>query len=262
VRAASDDIALVARMTVAGDRPSLLENVRGLWRENVFDWFQIFPAAPSSPSAGLVTLGARGARPPEPQLPPAFLPQLVELLSSYESLFAPGNRFRGVLEYERLVDMIVNGKMALAYCSGGRSYYTFSPDDSIMPCHRLVGDLRFRAGQAGLGLEQPLDAWRTGVDAHPVCSECWARYCCGGGCKQENLMATGDVRAPGAAVCAYQLTLVEHVARMLSRQGPEYRARDRRPLDDLFVSCGRPVIATHRSDAEPDAGALQHFRLA
>jgi uncharacterized protein len=266
VRAASDDITLVARMTVVGEHPSLRENVEGLWEHNLFDYFQIYPGVVPAEKAEIFLsaerLLGRGERAPPaaaPMMEPSFLRQLADLVAVYESFFTPDNRFRGVLEYERIVDLVLQGKLAVSFCSAGRNYYTLSPDDSIMPCHRLVGQVRFQTGSGARGLTAPLDAWRRSVDEHPVCGGCWVRYVCGGGCKQESFVATGDLNTPSPELCDYQIKLVENVTRMLARQGSAYRARDRAPLDDLFVSCGRPVVASARVEARAPDG-LMHFR--
>ncbi|HEX3761372.1 MAG TPA: radical SAM protein [Kofleriaceae bacterium] len=246
LRAASDDVLLVARMTVLGGEPTLLEDVRELWSYNLFDYFQIYPAV--VPAEKLTRISrTRGAA--SAHLSSGFMPQFLELVAAYPELFRPDNRFRGVLEYERIAELLLRGKIALAFCSGGRNYFTFSPDASIMPCHRLVGDTRFQVGTAARGLVDEPVAWRLPVDANPVCSRCWARYVCGGGCKQENLVATGDLTAPNPELCAYQTRMLESVIQVIARGDEGYAERSRDALDDLFVSCGRPVADAGRRHA-------------
>ena len=55
--------------------------------------------------------------------------------------------------------MMLNGQLALSYCSGGRNYLRFSPTIPIMPCHRLVGEEEF---QVGLGLPSSTPASQNG----------------------------------------------------------------------------------------------------
>jgi radical SAM protein with 4Fe4S-binding SPASM domain len=264
VRTAGDGITLVARMTVVSSEPSLLDNVRELWSYNLFDYFQIYPgvtpAAGSSISStcggGLVQLGE--PKPPRQTMHGGFLQQLSELLDHYPGLFQTGNRFRGVLEYERISEMVLTGKMALAYCSAGGTYFTFSPDDSIVPCHRLVGHPEFHAS-VGAAPEE-LSEWTLPVDRHPVCSTCWARYICGGGCRQENFVATGSLRQLNEETCLYQRRLAEGVIRTLAFATDTYRTMTRQ-LDDLFISCGRPVVANAREKRERRLEIdLRHFR--
>lgn len=261
VRAASDAITLVARMTVVGGRPALRDNVRLLWGLNLFDYFQVYPGVIPAGRSGILDHGGAAAAGKPRTMSADFLAQLADFVADYPALFTPGNRFQGVLEYERIVDMVLQGKAALSFCSGGRSYFTFSPDRSIMPCHRLVGDTAFQVGGSREGLSgQRLDAWRLPIDDHPVCSTCWVRYVCGGGCKQENFQATGDLNAPSREGCDYQMRLVENVVAMLAGQDAGYRARSRAPLDDLFVSCGRPMVVNLRADGAAPPRALAHFR--
>jgi radical SAM protein with 4Fe4S-binding SPASM domain len=264
VRDAGPALVLVARMTVVGDCPPLVDNVRELWGYNLFDYFQIYPGVVPREKANVISLKVLGDADltvAPPTISPRFLPQFLELVRIYPDLFQPGNRFKGVLEFERAADMIIRGKLALSFCSGGRNYYTFSPDDSIMPCHRLVGDVRFQVGEATRGLTVDPVAWRMPVDCHPVCSECWIRYACGGGCKQENLVGTGDIHTPNPEACHYQIKMVESVIQIIAEQGKAYGDRRRDVLDDLFVSCGRPVILSQRDEEFDLAGAqLRYFR--
>ncbi|WP_031012952.1 radical SAM/SPASM domain-containing protein [Streptomyces sp. NRRL F-5727] len=260
-----DAVTLVARMTIATAEPTLKENVLDLWRLDLFDHFQIYPGVYPVRTGTTVpvalTLGDRTLS--EPQggvqyinhfLQPGIVEQFKDFLAHYPKLFDAGNRFKGVLEYERTVQMITEGAAALAFCSGGRTYYTHSPDGSISPCHRLVGDESFDVGTGEHGLTRAHPEWRRTVDQHPVCGGCWARYLCGGGCRQENHVATGDLNVLNEESCRYQVMLAEEVITMLARSTPAYRTRSRTRYDDLFVSCGRPVLPNTRP-AVPDTAS-------
>lgn len=247
VRAVGDGVTLVARMTVVPSSVSLLTNVRALWALDLFDYMQIYPGV----TPQLVPLGRK-----QPADSP-YAAQVSELLREYPSLFQPGNRFRGVLEYERIAEMVFDGKMALAHCGAGGTYFTFSPDDSIMACHRVVGRTDMQVGTGPEGLTADVFEWTAPVDTHPVCSRCWARYVCGGNCRQENLIATGSLRGLNEETCRNQQHLLEEVIRMIARAGTAYRERGR-ALDDLFVSCGRPVVPNQR----PAVTAVMLARLA
>jgi uncharacterized protein len=263
VRAAGEEITLVARMTVATASPTVAETVKELWALNVFDYFQIYPGVfPIDDSGVSVALTKKGEAQPSATryvnffLQPTMVEQFRELLAVYPTLFCPDNRFKGVLEYERTVQMVLEGLAALSFCSGGRTYFTHSPDHSISPCHRLVGEPSFDVGTGPEGLTREPVEWRTSVEDHPVCGKCWARFLCGGGCKQENFAATGSVHGLNQESCQYQLLLSEEVLRLLGRAAPDYLARDRSRFEDLFVSCGRPVVA---NDRRPVGAALKHF---
>lgn len=295
VRAAGNQITLVARMTVAQREPSLIDNVRELWQLDIFDYFQIYPGVfpaenaaaevaepfsrkvfvelkvrPDDAAADAATTRSSCATPGTAAgtqyvnffLQPGMTEQFRDFLHTYPSLFVEGNRFKGVLEYERTVQMLAEGLLALSFCSGGRTYFTHSPDRSISPCHRLVGEPSFDVGTGGEGLTRLPEDWRASVDGHPVCGQCWARYLCGGGCKQENFVASGDISVLNEESCRYQLLLAEEVIAMMARSSGDYRARGRDAFADLFVSCGRPVMANGRPEPELESEAeAVHFRL-
>lgn len=267
--ACGDDITLVARMTIATAEPCLKDSVLDLWELDLFDYFQIYPGVYPVETGTKVpialTLGDRKLSEPRGIqyinhfLQPGIVEQFKDFLVHYPKLFDPGNRFKGVLEYERTVQMLTEGATALAFCSGGRTYYTHSPDGSISPCHRLVGDESFDVGTGAEGITREHPEWRRTVDEHPVCGACWARYLCGGGCRQENHVASGDVNDLNDESCQYQLMLAEEVIKMLARSEAAYRGRSRTRYDDLFVSCGRPVVPNGRRafDLTADYGAFQ-----
>ncbi|AXS41688.1 radical SAM protein [Breoghania sp. L-A4] len=267
VRAASEDITLVARMTyVPYPDSSLVEDMRHLYDMNIFDWFQILPAAVAEENHAAVYGDAAfdTADLEDRQAPynAKIEAEFEALHDRYLDLFTPANRFKGILEVETVMRMILDGEFANGFCSGGRNYFTFSPDKSIMPCHRLVGDEGFQVGDFHAGVDDAkVAAWRTGVNAQPVCSRCSIRYICGGGCKQENTIATGDINAPDPAKCAFQFALVRSAVRIIARGGEALRARDRGRLSALFVSCGRPMMPNNRKHAGSPDTSFEHLRL-
>ncbi len=269
VRAGGNAVTMVARMTVVSSTPPLVDNVMELYRHNIFDYFQIYPAVTAAAGTcggqpDLVQLSTAASDKPLPAqgttMNMEFLVQLGELVNLYPQLIKGGNRFKGVLEYERIAEMMTEGKMALGFCGGGGTYFTFSPDDSIMPCHRLVGDTQFQVGSGATGLTGDTSEWTLPVDSHPVCSGCWARYVCGGNCRQENVLATGTLRGLNPDTCTYQQGLLEGVIRYLGTTYPHVPTPSKQ-LDDMFVSCGRPVAASDRDGDENAAAHLKHFRL-
>ena len=270
VRAASKDITMVARMTVVPGTASLVDDVRELHAYNIFDYFQIYPASSvpgastcnSSPKLVQLQTTEENSLPssvPDDSSRASLLQEFDDFIELYPSLYQKGNRFQGVLEYERVIEMLLEGKFALGFCGGGGTYFTFSPDDSIMPCHRLVGDTKYQIGNGVDGLTGSTADWTSPVDAHPVCSQCWAKYVCGGNCRQENHLATGDIRQLNEETCKYQQNLLEQAIRTLSKS-PEAHLGKSRHLDDLFVSCGRPVVSNFRGGSALPIDSLEFFQ--
>lgn len=95
-------------------------------------------------------------------------------------------------------------------CGVGTEYCAVTPEGDIYPCHQLVGEEEFVLGNV---LEGGLDSSAktrviqatfrdllTQIDEEP-CSECWARYYCGGGCAANGWHATGSLRGKDEFSC-------------------------------------------------------------
>ena len=84
-------------------------------------------------------------------------------------------------------------------CGSVASYLSVDVDGAFASCHRTVGDPDFQMGSVleGAALERRQAFIETRlVDDQLPCSQCWARYLCGGGCHAE-------VASVGRAGCDY-----------------------------------------------------------
>ena len=73
-------------------------------------------------------------------------------------------------------------------------------------------------------------------------------------------LAVDQLNDPSREGCAYQMQFVENVLRQVERSDPAYRSRSRAPLDNLFVSCGRPVVVNLRAPDAAIPAAVRAFR--
>ncbi|MHC2585363.1 radical SAM protein [Bradyrhizobium diazoefficiens] len=84
-------------------------------------------------------------------------------------------------------------------CGAGGPYLGVSAEGGLFACHRFVNDENGRLGAIDSGVENDRQRdWlaERHVDAQSPCSNCWARYLCGGGCHHE-------VIARGRPACDY-----------------------------------------------------------
>ena len=84
-------------------------------------------------------------------------------------------------------------------CGAGAGYFGVSADGELSACHRFVGDAKGAMGSLDGGVDRARQAiWLQERHVHQQqpCSECWARYLCGGGCHHE-------VLARGRTACDY-----------------------------------------------------------
>lgn len=84
-------------------------------------------------------------------------------------------------------------------CGAGGPYLGVSAEGGLFACHRFVNDENGRLGALDSGVDGDRQRdWlvERHVDAQSPCSNCWARYLCGGGCHHE-------VIARGRPACDY-----------------------------------------------------------
>jgi uncharacterized protein len=73
-------------------------------------------------------------------------------------------------------------------CGAGAGYLGVSADGELAACHRFVGDEEGAMGTLGGGVDRVRQSrWLAERHVHrqAPCTECWARYLCGGGCHHE-----------------------------------------------------------------------------
>lgn len=84
-------------------------------------------------------------------------------------------------------------------CGAGAGYLGVSAEGELAACHRFVGDADGRMGSLAEGIDAAKRSqWLSERHVHrqEPCTQCWARYLCGGGCHHE-------VIARGRPACDY-----------------------------------------------------------
>ena len=76
-------------------------------------------------------------------------------------------------------------------CGSGTEYFAVTPEGTLYPCHQLVGEADFIAGNLLDGVKRGYVFRRAGINAHPECRDCWAKLYCSGGCAANAYHSTG-----------------------------------------------------------------------
>jgi len=101
-------------------------------------------------------------------------------------------------DLQRVFSSLCAGRPRPSFCGVGRSGYAVQPNGDIFLCHRFASDDSFKIGHVYSGVDPNKLAkhqgWR--VNNSLVCSRCWARHICGGGCYAENCFATQAPLSP------------------------------------------------------------------
>jgi uncharacterized protein len=104
------------------------------------------------------------------------------------------------------------------FCGVAASYLGVASNGKIYPCFRHLGLKQYEFGDIHSGVD---DAKRSefrhheaaDVDRRPVCSECWARYLCGGGCYADSTVYGPNKLEPQVQHCPYWKTEIEMAIR-------------------------------------------------
>jgi uncharacterized protein len=112
------------------------------------------------------------------------------------------------------------------HCNAGKAYLSVALDGGIFPCLRFIGHPQYSLGTVftGIGTNQAryLDRDVRNLES---CSNCWARFICGGGCMFHSQFVTGSLNAPDLQWCTQYK---EQIERSLSRYynlAPERRKK-------------------------------------
>ncbi|PKK90308.1 MAG: hypothetical protein CVV64_10095 [Candidatus Wallbacteria bacterium HGW-Wallbacteria-1] len=252
IREAWPEAVIVARMTAHNRGNRLLEDLDSLIATGLFDYSSIYPAAVDDNGRGNIVVSSE------------FQCQYLEMAEQYGELISSRSlskdhcqrrfegRYKGCLELNRYICHILEGSCAINHCRAGIGYCTLSPDGTVHPCHRLIGSEEFRVAKGLSGLDEVDSSWRANVLDRDECSVCSARYLCGGGCRQENLIATGDLLGVSARNCSFaNLLMISAIAALdsikLVSNGDICNVTEMlcSSLDDLFVLCGQPKAGNH-----------------
>ncbi|MEP6620060.1 MAG: radical SAM protein [bacterium] len=109
-------------------------------------------------------------------------------------------------------------------CGAGAGYLGVSAEGDLSACHRFVGDVEGAMGSLEGGIDEVRrTSWLAERHVHKQepCSECWARYMCGGGCHHE-------VIRRGRPACDYIRGWLHYCLQAYLRLSPHALGEDRR----------------------------------
>lgn len=231
-------LVTVARITAYKNAGHLSEEIEELRKLNIFDYCSVYSAAIEDDDGGKLYMTDE------------YRESYLKFAASYNDYLEDDeNIFKGCLELNRYISHILSGTTALNHCRAGSGYYTLSPDSSVHPCHRFIGD-EDMAIEGGLpAIESTPEFWRKTVLDRDDCAKCLVRYFCGGGCKQENLISTGSPLGISEKNCQFAQLIFD--AALIAIDGLSEKSKKRlseicEKSTDLFVLCGQNVGHTER----------------
>jgi len=149
-----------------------------------------------------------------------MLRQMIDCGAEFERRVGQGDRYP-FLNMANAMREIHKGTHRPYPCGAGAGYLGVSADGGLYACHRFVGDEAGKMGNLSGGIDrEKRNGWLAERHVHfqSPCSECWARYLCGGGCHHEVLQR-------GRPACDYirgWLDYCLHAYIRLLERRPEY----------------------------------------
>jgi uncharacterized protein len=100
----------------------------------------------------------------------------------------------------------------LSGCGAGIDYLAITPEGDIYPCHQFVGEKEYLMGNIAAGLvdEKIKAKFQSNYLVNKeMCTRCWARNYCGGGCHANNYFTNGDIKYPAKLCCTMHKKRIE-----------------------------------------------------
>lgn len=96
----------------------------------------------------------------------------------------------------------------LCSCGAGNSYITIGPDGTLYACHRQGSS---EIGHVKVGFDETKrNEWLDGrLFNHQDCCDCWAKFVCGGGCREAHCQETGWRDCPGSSCVPTRAMIME-----------------------------------------------------
>lgn len=116
-----------------------------------------------------------------------LLQSMIECGLKFEKNVLQGKRYP-FLNMINALKEIAKGTHRPYPCGAGAGYMGVSADGELAACHRFVNEPAGRMGDVFNGIDSQLqNKWLAERHVHQQspCSQCWARYLCGGGCHHE-----------------------------------------------------------------------------
>lgn len=120
----------------------------------------------------------------------------------------PGNFFHFMLDLENGPCIYKRTKG----CGSGSEYIAVTPSGEIYPCHQFAGKPEFKMGNIVEGtFDRSVQSVFAGnnITSMHECSNCWAKFYCGGGCAANNRNFNGDIRKPHDIACELEKKRIE-----------------------------------------------------
>lgn len=191
------------------------EIVKDAMREIGFTEVSIMPASPS-----LFTGGADTTKPDRDTQ------SLLQELEQEAKVWIDITRSRDIEALKRLkaksglypgLTSLLHNRKKHHACGAGLRLAAVSAAGDIYLCHRFVGQEKYKLGSVFAKDLKREEYKKSPVTESAVCSACFAKYYCGGGCKHDNAGSCGTAITPSEDICRLRRRELELAATITCR---------------------------------------------
>ncbi len=151
--------------------------------------------------------------------------QLIKDLERQAHMWLDGIRERNVqtlkelarksVFYKTIIALLHNSKQHHA-CGAGLGMVGVSSIGDVYLCHRFVGQEDYKLGSIFEDQLKRKEYQESPTTSNPMCSVCFAKYYCAGGCKHDNAGSCGSIAAPAEDLCSLRCRELELAAVIVS----------------------------------------------
>ncbi len=145
----------------------------------------------------------------------------VSLIRKRDSEALKDFKNRSGLNYA-LLSLFHNSKRYHA-CGAGLGLVAVSFSGDVYLCHRFVGREEYKLGSVFEKELKREEYQKSPLSTSKLCSSCFARYYCAGGCKHDNAGSCGSVSKPSEDMCRMRCRELELAASIICRLDVEDR---------------------------------------
>ncbi len=102
--------------------------------------------------------------------------------------------------FQAIITLLHNSKRRHA-CGAGLGMMAVSSIGNVYLCHRFVGQEEYRLGSIFDKQINRKDYQESSTISNAICSACFAKYYCAGGCKHDNAGSCGSMATPAEDLC-------------------------------------------------------------
>jgi len=123
--------------------------------------------------------------------------------------FVRTNGYLRTSPFLKLLDVIVNKQKMTKTCGAGLHFASVCPKGDVYFCHRFANNKDFKISSVYDKVLKLKKLNNKNVFEKKDCSECWAKYICGGQCFHECYESYNDINKSSEKFCNYYRSLIE-----------------------------------------------------